>query len=158
MTNLEHEDEMRKQPDVEGELLAALDRLKRKSVRGREARISYSAVAAEAGRSRTLIGHEGCPYPKVREAVSRAIEAQKHPTSSPSNKGAERRNPSPMRAEPVDAVALVSYLKEQVTRLLKQNKTAAIRIVTIDDENQQLRVEISRLKTELGRSRAAQKN
>ena len=32
-------------------------------------RISISTVAKEAGRSRTLIGHEGCPYPKIRQRI-----------------------------------------------------------------------------------------
>ena len=37
-------------------------------------RISFATVAEEAGRSRTLIGHDGCPYPKFRERLRRIIE------------------------------------------------------------------------------------
>jgi len=38
-------------------------------------RLSVSTVALEAGRSRTLIGHARCKFPKVREEILKAIES-----------------------------------------------------------------------------------
>lgn len=37
-------------------------------------RISFSTVAKEAGRSRTLIGHDGCAYPKMRQRILDLME------------------------------------------------------------------------------------
>lgn len=37
-------------------------------------RINYSTVAKEAGRSRTLIGMDGCRYPSVRSRIQAAME------------------------------------------------------------------------------------
>ena len=37
-------------------------------------RISFSTVAKEAGRSRTLIGHEGCTYPGIRRRILELME------------------------------------------------------------------------------------
>lgn len=43
-------------------------------------RITISNVAREAGCSRTLIGHEGCAYPEVRNDVLKLMAAQKGKT------------------------------------------------------------------------------
>lgn len=37
-------------------------------------RISITSVAIEAGRSRTLIGHEKCPYPDLRQRILKLME------------------------------------------------------------------------------------
>src|SRR5258708_2941611 len=51
-------------------------------------RVSYSSVAKEAGRSRTLIAHKNCTYPEVRKAIGGAINAKKEDADgSPSNDG-----------------------------------------------------------------------
>lgn len=146
---------------VEDELLAALIRLKNKFSGGRAVRISYSAVAAEAGRSRTLIGHDGCPYPAVRKAVGKAITAQKrlktpHSSTTSSAQADEPAAPRKMATDDPDLedpFQVIANLEGQVTDLTRRNKAAAIKIVTIDDENQQLREQIKRLKTELTRRR-----
>lgn len=144
---------------VEDELWAALVRLKNKVFKGRAVRISYSAVAAEAGRSRTLIGHEDCAYPAVRQAIREAIDAQGGRRTSKA--GPASKQPGDLSAlntatnepDPADPYRLVEHLKHQVVHLTNRNKVAAIKIVTIDDENQQLREEIKRLKAELTRRR-----
>jgi len=146
---------------VENELLAALVRLKNKISKGRAVRISYSAVAAEAARSRTLIGHDACAYPAVRKAVGEAIDAQKRlktpragNTSSPhSDDFSAPKKTAIDEPDPADPFQLIAHLEDQVADLTRRNKVAAIKIVTIDDENQQLREEIKRLKTELTRRR-----
>jgi hypothetical protein len=148
---------------VEAELKAALQRLKERIVKGQPARISYSAVAREARRSRTLIGHDGCAYPDVRNAVTEAIKQQngldkpgrRSPFSLNAVGQSARERVTDVEIEPDDPFRLVVHLKERVAELLKQNKAAAIKIVTIDDENQQLREEVTRLKTELARRRAS---
>ncbi len=43
-------------------------------------RVTISNVAREAGCSRTLIGHEGCAYPEVRNEVLKLMAAQKGKT------------------------------------------------------------------------------
>ncbi|MBK3732291.1 hypothetical protein GAY29_04090 [Azospirillum brasilense] len=64
------------------EFLEALQRLQEGRPRNRDLaqkakkdgiRISISAVAKEAGRSRTLIGHDECQYPRVRQRVLAAM-------------------------------------------------------------------------------------
>ncbi|TBZ35725.1 hypothetical protein E0H47_24140 [Rhizobium leguminosarum bv. viciae] len=146
---------------VEDELWAAFARLKNKISQGRAVRISYSAVAAEAGRSRTLIGHDDCAYQAVRKAVGKAIDAQKRlktprvgPTSSahPDDFSAPKKTAID-EPDPADPFLLIAHLEDRVADLTRRNKVAAIKIVTIDDENQQLREEIKRLKTELTRRR-----
>ena len=66
------------QNDVERDFLDALDRLARGAPRSATLktrvakgtlRISFSSVAEEAGRSRTLIGTKKCPYPAVRDRI-----------------------------------------------------------------------------------------
>jgi len=73
---------------VEQELFDALERLKsatpkrpelRKKASIGMLRINPTTVALEAGRARTLIGHQNCAYPRVRAA----IEAFKHDASTP---------------------------------------------------------------------------
>jgi hypothetical protein len=64
--------------DTEKALFDALQRLKDgkpehpdllKKARLKTLRINPSTVAKEAGRARTLIGYDGCAYPKVRVAI-----------------------------------------------------------------------------------------
>ena len=43
-------------------------------------RVTISNVAREAGCSRTLIGHEGCAYPEVRNEVLKLMAVQKGKT------------------------------------------------------------------------------
>lgn len=146
---------------VEDELLAALVRLKSKTSKGRAVRISYSAVAAEAGRSRTLIGHVDCAYPAVRQAIREAIDVQKKRKTS--SAGQAPTSPDYLSAPKAavseqDPSQLIAHLKNQVLELTNRNKAAAIKIVTIDDENRQLREEIKRLKTELTRRQFVRTN
>jgi hypothetical protein len=63
---------------VEKELMDALKRLEDgrprdpdllKKARLKKLRINATTVAKEAGRARTLIGHDGCAYPRVRAAI-----------------------------------------------------------------------------------------
>lgn len=71
---------------IEETLLSALERLKsgaptnpdlvEAAEKGR-LRINVSAVAKEAGCSRTLIGYSGCAYPEVRTAVLEAIPSSR---------------------------------------------------------------------------------
>lgn len=73
---------------VEQELMNALARLQEGKPRNSELtkkaklgtlKINASTVSLEAERSRTLIGHDGCQYPKVRAAIL----ALKHPVVEP---------------------------------------------------------------------------
>lgn len=66
---------------VEKDLMAALERLRRgeprnaalsKRAQAGSLKINPSTVAREAGRSRTLIGSEGCAYGSVRRLVLQA--------------------------------------------------------------------------------------
>ncbi|KQT92635.1 hypothetical protein [Rhizobium sp. Leaf453] len=151
---------------VETELRAALQRVKERIVKGRPAPISYSAVAREAGRSRTLIGHDACAYPNVRKAVTKAIQEQKGlhkpgnrlPTSVEAVGQSAGRKTTTVETEQNDSFHLVAHLKSRVAVLIKQNTVAAVKIVTIDDENHQLREEIARLKMELARRKASTRN
>lgn len=63
---------------TEKELFDALERLKNgtptnpellKKTKLKKLRISETSVAKEAGRSRTLIAHDKCSYPRVRAAI-----------------------------------------------------------------------------------------
>jgi hypothetical protein len=63
---------------IEGDFLEAIDRLivgaplnpsLAKRVKLGTLKVNMSAVAQEAGHSRTLIGHDGCKYPRVRARV-----------------------------------------------------------------------------------------
>ncbi|MGO6926125.1 hypothetical protein ACCS55_15920 [Rhizobium ruizarguesonis] len=166
MTMREDLHEASEESVVEAELKAALQRLKERAVKGQAARISYSAVAREAKRSRTLIGHDGCAYPEVRKAVTEAIELQSRLDKpgrrlrSSVNAGGQPAGErgADVGIESADPLRLVVHLKARVVELLNQNKVAAIKIVTIDDENQQLRNEVTRLKTELARRRASNRS
>ncbi|MFC3457538.1 hypothetical protein [Massilia haematophila] len=75
---------------IEKELMDALARLKsgqpKNAILSKKAklgklRINAATVAREANRSRTLIGHDGCAYPRVRAAVKAAAEPEVPPTS-----------------------------------------------------------------------------
>jgi len=44
--------------------------------------VNFSTVALEAGHSRTLIAHDGCPYPRVRAAIQGATEPAVEPRSA----------------------------------------------------------------------------
>jgi hypothetical protein len=147
---------------VEDDFWAALTRLKNKLSSGQAVQISFKAVAEEAGRSRTLIGYNGCPYPEVRKAVGQAIIDQKRlktPHSSTTSAAQATKPAAPKKVgiedpDLEDPSHRIANLKGQVKELTRRNKVAAIKIVTIDDENQQLREEIDRLKTELKRRRS----
>ncbi|MCB4824268.1 hypothetical protein [Roseicella aerolata] len=76
---------------VERDFLEALERLKAKRPTNPELarlaklgrlRITISTVAREAGRSRTLIGHDGCRYPRARAAVVAAMEPVVEPRTT----------------------------------------------------------------------------
>lgn len=151
---------------VEAEFRAALLKLQEKIVRGEPARISYSAVAREANRSRTLIGYVGCPYPEVRDLITQAICNQKGldtPTlclqTSPAKVSQyQSGGGATVEIEQDGPFPVLRQLKDRVAELMKQNKAAAVKIVTIDDENQQLREEVKRLRTELARRKASAPN
>lgn len=70
--------EMAERDDVKGDFLAALTRLRNGMPKNSKLiedasngvlKINPSSVALEAGRSRTLIGMEGCKYPEIRREV-----------------------------------------------------------------------------------------
>lgn len=78
-------------PRAERDLLDALERLKNgspknsglaKKARLGKLRINPSTVAQEAGCSRTLIGHEGCAYPQIRDQVLKFRETASKPATS----------------------------------------------------------------------------
>jgi hypothetical protein len=75
---------------VERELFAALERLKEsnpsnpdlvKKAKLGKLRINATTVAKEAGRARTLIGYDGCAYPRVRAAIKEMVDPAGVPTS-----------------------------------------------------------------------------
>ena len=75
---------------VEVELLEALARLEGgklkdptllNKARMGKLRINPTTVAREAGRARTLIGHDGCAYPRVRAAIA-ALSRPETPVTS----------------------------------------------------------------------------
>ncbi|SIN94451.1 hypothetical protein SAMN05444168_1556 [Paraburkholderia phenazinium] len=75
-------DDSMEQDDVASDFLQALERLQRgvpgnEELQSRHAagrlRVNVASVALEAGHSRTLIGHDKCPYPNVRKQVLLAV-------------------------------------------------------------------------------------
>lgn len=75
---------------IESEFLAAISRIQSGTPSNKELladkmagklRLSVSSVAKEAGRSRTLIGHKGCRYPKIRDIIQGANSEPTSPTS-----------------------------------------------------------------------------
>jgi hypothetical protein len=76
---------------VEKDLLDALERLKMgtpkntdlaKKARAGKLRINPTTVAREAGCSRTLIGHENCIYPKIRNQIREYKDETAKPATS----------------------------------------------------------------------------
>lgn len=76
---------------AERDLLDALARLKNgspknadlaKKARAGKLRINPTTVAQEAGCSRTLIGHENCIYPKIREQILKYRKETERPATS----------------------------------------------------------------------------
>ena len=76
---------------TEQRFLDALHRLKegkpteprlKKAASLRRLKIGFSSVAHEAGLSRTLIGHEGCKYPRARAAVIAAMTPVAQPRTA----------------------------------------------------------------------------
>jgi hypothetical protein len=111
---------------VEKDLITALERLKRgepknatlaKRAQSGRLSINPSTVAKEAGRSRTLIGSEGCAYGSVRELILQA------------------RNPSRARASR-SGKDVIATLRQTVSELQAQLITArtllAAQRITID--------------------------
>lgn len=142
------------QTKIERELWAAFERLQKEIANGKRSRISFSAVAAEANCSRTLIGHDDCAYPEVRRAVAEAIRGQKGIQSTEANAVSSSQMSVAIKRAPTTHASAIALLKEEIALLTKQNRMAAIKIVTIDDENQQLREQIKTLKTKLERKQA----
>jgi hypothetical protein len=73
------------------DLMSALERLKAsnpnnpdliKKAKLGKLRISPSTVAREAGCSRTLIGHEGCAYPEIRNLILKCRDTVAKPATS----------------------------------------------------------------------------
>ena len=66
--------------EIEANFLAALDRilvgkpLHPDLVSKKAVKVNYFNVAIEAGHSRTLIGHDGCAYQKVRDKIKAVIK------------------------------------------------------------------------------------
>lgn len=106
---------------LETKLWAALNRIKnaeklensalRERAKTSPVRLSVSNVAREAGCSRTLIGHDGCAYPDIRQAIigDRKIEH-----------GSKRRSISPQEAN--------RKLREEVRELERLNQVLATRL------------------------------
>lgn len=88
-------------------------------------RISYSVVALEAGRSRTLIGHKGCALPGVREEIGAIME----------------RGPSASQARAMLRAAVTRATSLQQQLAMCQNINAA------------LHLEVTRLRSELEATR-----
>jgi hypothetical protein len=68
---------------IEREFLEALQRIQSSTPKDRDLakkakagtlKISVASVAKEAGRSRTLIGHDECRYPRVRQRIVAAMK------------------------------------------------------------------------------------
>jgi hypothetical protein len=100
---------MRHDVEIDRKVRAALKRLQSKNPdhpdlkeRARTGRrlINVSTVALEASISRTLIGHDGCPYPQLRQDILKAA-SEERPALPPTQLVAD------LRAE-------IRSLKEQI--------------------------------------------
>lgn len=110
---------------IEKELFDALERLKagipkqpdlQKKVRLKRLRINATTVAREAGRARTLIGHDGCAYPRVRAAI-KALEDRSGPVTS--FEDVNRK----LREENADLRKTIKISMSQVAAVLRRMET-----------------------------------
>lgn len=95
-------------------------------------RVTVATVAREAGRSRTLIGSDGCRYPKVREAVLAAMDGRNE---------SEKSRPS--------AADLVNSLREDKAVLENHVKVLATRLHDAFLHTQEMKKRCKRLEEDL---------
>ncbi len=114
---------------IESEFLEAISRIQSGNPSNKELladkmagklRLSVSSVAKEAGRSRTLIGHKGCRYPKIRDIIQGENLA---PTSPPSLRDALEKS----RAEVFD-------LKKRLASSQSHNASLLARLIELEEE------------------------
>lgn len=106
---------------VERELTDALKRLEDgkpnhpdllKKARLKKLRINATTVAKEAGRARTLIGHDGCAYPRVRAAIKRYENPSGPSTSYESvNRGLREQNADLRKTVTIAASRLAAMIR-----------------------------------------------
>jgi hypothetical protein len=89
--------------------------------------VTISAVAQEAGQSRTLIGHEGCTYPRARAAILAAMKPVAQPRTAAEIINRKRDEVAALREavairDSVNAalVARLAKVEAQATRALRQ--------------------------------------
>lgn len=99
-------------------------------------RVTVATVAREAGRSRSLIGSDGCRYPEVREAVLRAMRGSD-----------EREKSRPSSAD------LVKNLRKDKATLDRHVRVLATRLHDAFLHTVELQKECKRLESELGQTR-----
>jgi phage shock protein A len=95
-------------------------------------RVTIANVAREAGRSRTLIGSDRCPYSEVRKAVLAAMDG---------GKGTGRGRPT--------AAELVRRLREDKARLESEVRVLATRLHDAFLHTVELQKQCKRLKSDL---------
>lgn len=98
----------------------------------RKLKLTISSVAKEAGVSRTLIGHEGCRYPKVRLAI---LETKDH---------VHRK--SDARTINSDLRQINRLLENRWKLLLSENAALICRMQKIELEHEDKSDEIKRIK------------
>lgn len=132
--------------DVEKDFMDALDRLKagkplvlKLPKSGTPIPISFSSVAKEAGRSRTLIGTQDCAYPKVRAAVNAARNGEASATVDKSD-----HEPTPSE--------IIDELTKENRRLTATINELASRLAVSDDLVAQLSNALARVQAKSTRS------
>ena len=161
---------------TEQRLLSALDRLElgqpenpslRKLATLRRLKITISTVAAEAGLSRTLIGHERCQYPRVRAAIKAKQNASTSPRTETEMRLTQARQIAALKqAVRVRDTVLAAYcrrlhtVQEEASRQLAKEKRVAQRKQDLPDPNAVAggKLTAAAKQRELATSRATPKN
>jgi len=126
---------------VEKDFLLALERLQAgkpkdkkllAAAKAGKLRISITTVAAEAGHSRTLIGHKGCKYPSVRDRVLGLKTDPANPTRLQDIVAARRQD--------------VARLSRELKLSQSQNAALVVRVLRLEQEVQRLSRECERLR------------
>lgn len=127
--------------EIEGDFIKALSRLlagkpKEKSLLARAKRgalrVTVTTVAKEAGHSRTLIGHNACKYPNVRDRIMALKLDPETPTRLQDVVTKQR-----------EAAAMV---RRQLAQAHTHNATLVARIIALDLDVTRLTREVERLK------------
>lgn len=126
---------------VEAAFFSALKRLQAGKPKNKELlarakagklRVTVASVAKEAGHSRTLIGHDKCPYPKVRDMIL-----------------ALRRDPD----QPSTMKEVVIRRREEAAKLRRELKLAQTENATLLSRILRLETEVTRVSRENKRRR-----